>query len=86
MTEIEKSIIELIKAMRGARGLTQKDLAEKLNTKQSAIARLENGGRGMTILMLSRIAEACGFEFSVGFKSKYTIKNGLILGPMKASN
>lgn len=47
-------------------GLTQKDLAEKLNTSQSAVARLEAGGtqpRLQTILALSNALEV---DWSIG--------------------
>jgi len=47
-------------------GMTQKELGEKLNTSQSAIARLEAGGtqpRLQTILALSR---ALGVDWSFG--------------------
>jgi ribosome-binding protein aMBF1 (putative translation factor) len=51
--------------------LTQSELAEKLGTKQSAIARIESGQvLTATMPMLSRIAKACGgvFEFGIRFK------------------
>ncbi len=45
---------------RKAKGLTQKELAELLNTCQSYIAEVENGKRNVTIETLERYAAACG--------------------------
>jgi len=43
---------------RAARGLSQRELAQKVSTTQSAIARLESGGRPPRIDTLLRIADA----------------------------
>ena len=43
---------------RAARGLSQRELAQKVLTTQSAIARLESGGRPPRIDTLLRIADA----------------------------
>lgn len=41
-------------------GLTQSDIAEKMHTTQSAIARLESGRKMPSIRTLSRYAKATG--------------------------
>ena len=41
-------------------GLTQAELAEKVGTTQSSIARLESGTHEPSIKMLKRVAEALG--------------------------
>lgn len=46
-------------------GLSQRELAELCGTTQSAIARLERGGRPPRIDTLLRIAEALGCELVV---------------------
>ena len=52
----------LIREVRRRAGLTQTELAERLGTTQSAIARLETGHGSPTLARLSEIAEACGFD------------------------
>jgi DNA-binding XRE family transcriptional regulator len=48
-------------ALRGARGLTQQQVAEMLGTKQQAIARLENPAyTGHSLSMIRRYADALG--------------------------
>ena len=46
-------------------GMSQRELAELVGTTQSAIARLERGGRPPRIDTLLRIAEALDCELSV---------------------
>ena len=54
--------------LRTAKGLTQKDLAELIGTKQPVIARLEDADyRGHSLAMLYRIAAALGCGVAVGF-------------------
>ena len=50
---------------RTARGMSQTDLARLVGTTQSAIARLESGGRPPRIDTLLRIAEAFDCELAV---------------------
>jgi len=52
--ELAKSII----AMRIKKGLTQKALAERMNTKQSVISRLESGTAKPSLATLERLASA----------------------------
>jgi len=59
---------EFRKAIIGARlaaGLTQKELAEKMGTTQSAIARLESGSQMPTLDTLHRLATVLGIEFTI---------------------
>src|SRR6187200_2648346 len=58
-------IAEQVTEQRKARGLSQKELAELTGTTQSAIARLESGGRPPRIDTLLRIAEALDCELRV---------------------
>ncbi len=55
----------LVREMRKRAGLTQVELAQRLDTTQSAIARLERGVGHPTLERLSQIAEACGLELQV---------------------
>ena len=58
-------IAERVAERRGARGLSQRQLAELCGTTQSAIARLERGVRPPRIDTLLRIAEALDCDLSV---------------------
>jgi UDP-N-acetylglucosamine 1-carboxyvinyltransferase len=53
---------ELIQSVRLERGLTQAELAEKLETSQSAINRIENGGQNISLEMLLRISDVLNYE------------------------
>lgn len=54
--EIARVLYEARKAAR----LTQKELAERMNTSQSFIARMERGRVNITIQTVARYASACG--------------------------
>ena len=65
--DAEFSLIEaMIRARRDAK-LTQAELAERIGTTQSAIARLEAGRVSPSISTLRRYAEATGHQLQVGF-------------------
>lgn len=49
-------------------GLTQKALAKKIKTKQSAIARLESGNANPSIGFLQKLAEALGKKLVIRFE------------------
>ena len=55
-TEFE--LIQLIIERRLKQGLTQAELAKKLNTKQSAISRLEREDYNPSLFFLNRLAKA----------------------------
>jgi transcriptional regulator with XRE-family HTH domain len=61
-----KLIEELVRA-RAAAKLTQTELAERLGTTQSAVARLEGGGVSPSFTTLRRYAEATGTRLTVAF-------------------
>ena len=54
----EFAIIEKIIRARINEGITQKELANKMKTKQSAISRLESGDANPSLNFLKRLAEA----------------------------
>ena len=54
--EIARALYEARKAAR----LTQKELAGRMNTSQSFIARMERGRVNITIQTVARYASACG--------------------------
>lgn len=67
-----------VRAAREARGLSQSQLADRMGTQQSVIARLEAGGISPTLPTLKRVADALGMELTVGFdepeKATKTVK------------
>lgn len=58
----------LLKNLREANHLTQKELAEKAGKPQSTIARIENGSINVTVNLLHEIAESVGKELEITFK------------------
>ena len=60
-------ISQLIDA-RIKKGLTQSELAKRVGTKQSAIARIEAGRINPTIAFLEKISQALGKELIIEFK------------------
>jgi transcriptional regulator with XRE-family HTH domain len=63
-------IAEQVVKQRKALGLSQKELADLTDTTQSAIARLESGGRPPRIDTLLRIAEALDCELIVELRPR----------------
>ena len=52
---------DLIRELRESQGLTQKELAEKIGTTQSAIARIEDANyTGLKLPTIAKIAQALG--------------------------
>ncbi len=63
-------IADDVATRRAERGLSQRELAELTGTTQSAIARLERGGRPPRIDTLLRIAEALDCELRVELRPR----------------
>ena len=61
----EFALIEALIRARTAAKLTQEELARRLGTTQSAIARLEGGGVSPSFATLHRYAEATGTRLTV---------------------
>lgn len=57
---------ELVYRLRTEAGLTQAELAQRMGTTQSAIARMEGGGARPTLETLEKLAGAVGSELLVG--------------------
>jgi predicted transcriptional regulator len=62
------NIADKVTERRIAMNMSQRELAERTGTTQSAIARLERGGRPPRIDTLLRIAEALDCELVVDLK------------------
>jgi transcriptional regulator with XRE-family HTH domain len=61
---------------RAALGLSQRELAHRVGTTQSAIARLESGGRPPRIDTLLRIADALDCDLHVELRPRGTSTEG----------
>lgn len=66
------SIAEMVVKLRLSKKLTQSELAKKVGTSQSAIARLESGSdtRIPSLDMLSRIADATKTKVNIVFEDQ----------------
>ena len=61
----EGQFIDILVAARTAKKLTQKELAVKVGTTQSAIARYENGSYSPTLAFIHKLAEALEVRFEI---------------------
>jgi len=66
----EYSVARAVIEARVLAGLTQEELAARMNTNQSAIARLESGRTRPTTETLTRLAVATGTELHISFTPK----------------
>jgi len=66
--ELEYQVARSVIQARLARNLTQKDLAEKLGTKQSVISRLEGGNSLPSLSFLRRVTKVLGAEITINLK------------------
>ena len=66
------AIADKVAERRQAKGFSQRELAEIVGTTQSAIARLERGGRPPRIDTLLRIANALDCELQVELRPRTT--------------
>lgn len=53
---------QLVYDLRTRAGLSQAELAERMGTTQSAIARIENSGTNPTLELIERLARATGVQ------------------------
>ncbi len=56
---------DLVREARRRAGLTQRELAERAGTTQSAIARLENGRTNPSFDLVLRLVRRCGLDLFV---------------------
>ena len=66
VVEQDFALGQLIYDLRTEAGLSQRELAERMGTTQSAIARMEGGGTRPTLDTLENLAAAVGRELVVG--------------------
>lgn len=63
--DAEFSLIEALVHARASAKMSQADVAKKIGTTQSAIARLEGGGVSPSLSTLRRYAEATGSRLEI---------------------
>lgn len=68
--ESEHELAKTIIARRIGQGLTQKQLAEKIKTKQSSISRLESASSKPSLAFIEKIADALGTKVIIQLKPK----------------
>lgn len=67
-SRLEYEIARAIIRARIEKGLTQKQLADKLNTRQSVISRVESANTTPSLSLLKRLAQALNTTLQVQFK------------------
>jgi transcriptional regulator with XRE-family HTH domain len=68
--EDEFSLASQLIEARTRAGLTQAEVAERMGTSQSTIARLESGGAKPSLSTLRRFAQATGTQIRITLKAK----------------
>ena len=66
----EFAVIRAIIEARSKKGITQKTLAKKMHTKQSAISRLESGRANPSLNFLTKLAQATNTRLEINFLSQ----------------
>lgn len=66
----EFAVIEMIIKRRIEKGWSQKELAKKIGTKQSAISRLESGTYNPSLSFLRKVGEALGAKLKISLIEK----------------
>jgi len=74
--EQEFSLAQALIAARAKAGLTQEELAKRMDTTQSVIARLEAGRTRPSTRTLERLARATGTKLIISFESLGTTDDG----------
>ncbi len=63
----EFAVIQAILDARVKKGVTQKELAQKIGTKQSVISRLESGRANPSVAFLKKLAQALNSHLEIRF-------------------
>jgi DNA-binding transcriptional regulator YiaG len=66
--EDEFAMLEELMKVRARAKLTQAEIAERMKTTQSAVARLESGAHRASLSSLRRYAEATGHRLRISFE------------------
>ena len=63
--ELEFKLVEAIIEQRVKNGITQKELAQRIGTKQSAIARFESGKSNPTLSFIQKLSDGLGLKLKI---------------------
>ncbi|MEE2001992.1 helix-turn-helix transcriptional regulator [Alkalimonas sp. MEB108] len=63
--EGEFSLIDQLLSMRTEAGLTQTQVAERMQTQKSNVSRLERGNANPSWSTLTKYAHACGYQLTI---------------------
>ncbi|MCR4418614.1 MAG: helix-turn-helix transcriptional regulator [Clostridia bacterium] len=66
--DLEYQVAGLLVKLRAEAGLSQEELARRIGTTQSAIARMESGKVVPRLESLAKIAQACGKRLELSFR------------------
>jgi len=66
--ELEFALIDALIHARTVQGVTQAQLAKKIGTKQSAIARFEAGNSNPTLAFIQRLSDALNIRVQVSVR------------------
>ncbi len=64
----EFSLASAVIEARAIGGLTQEELADRMDAKQSLVVRIESGDHNTTVETLLRVAEATGTHLKITFE------------------
>ncbi|MBI2040413.1 helix-turn-helix transcriptional regulator [Candidatus Microgenomates bacterium] len=64
----EYAVIQAILDARIKKGVTQKELAQRIGTKQSVISRLESGRANPSVAFLKKLAQALNSHLEIRFR------------------
>jgi ribosome-binding protein aMBF1 (putative translation factor) len=78
--EEEFALASVMIEARSKAGLTQEELAERMETSQSAIARMESGRSIPSGTTLKRFAKATGTRLRISFEAPKASKQGRVQG------
>ena len=70
---LNRDIIFLLMDIREAKGLTQAEVAQKMNTKQAAISRFEKYNTQPTLEFMFKYAKALGVNLHISTTKEYSI-------------
>lgn len=65
---IKEQVGKLIRETRKAKGLTQKELGERIGVAESTLSRFENGEQNLTLETLARISDALETNIFIDFR------------------
>jgi ribosome-binding protein aMBF1 (putative translation factor) len=66
--DLEFALVDALVKARARQGLTQAQLAKKVGTKQSAIARFESGKSNPSLAFIRKLSHALGLELRLSVR------------------